>query len=289
MARRTRRTGRYSPHPQALYDSMDEFVGTETTKGIHTIRTGGMTLDLLYVPQESESLLVFFPAAIKPDTTWPFFSGAGIARKLGMSLLAVSDPSTAFDRVPTGWCLGDQRFPLHQHLPRIIEAVAQGRRVVTVGLSAGGFAALHYSALIPGSVAVVGNPRTHLLSPPTAVQYWARAMYGTADPARIAELVPLAPASSTNRVVYLQNTDDHQYFAGHMIPYLHRLGPDADVWTLMGDWGKGHVPPPRELLDGVIRSAAVDPSEIPEGAVRFESVDAVLEQQASLNIAKHAR
>lgn len=285
---RGRKVGRYQPRVQRVHASPDEFMSSNPGEGIHTIRIGAAIADVLYDERGDGPLLVTFPSALTPDATWPFFSGIGVAARLGASLLAFSDPSTGMAGVPTGWTLGDHRVPFHEHVPRIIDLLARGRRVVMLGLSAGGYAALHYSSAVPESVAVVGNPRTHLLAPPTAVQYWARTLYDTDDPARISEIVPTAPAPSTNRVIYLQNSGDHPYFAAHMVPYLMRLRSDADVWTLIDHWGDGHVPPPRELLHDVLSAVLEDPAAV-DGITRFTSVDAVMQQQAALNFARHLR
>lgn len=287
MPKRGRRVGAYAPRPQTVYQTVDEFVAGTLTSGVHTIRSGKLVADVLYEDRGDGPLLVFFSSVVGESTTWPYFSGVGIAARTDASLLAFSDPSIAIG-APTGWTLGDFRSRFHEEVPRIIDAVAGGRRVILAGVSAGGFPALHYGASLPGAVSIVVNPRTNLLTPPTSVQNWAHVLYATTDPRRVRELVPLKPDSPQNRVIYLQNAGDHRYFGAHMIPYLMRLPREADVWTLVEDWGEGHVPPPRGLLAELIAEIMVDPSAA-AGTSRFESVDELLAHQAALNFAKYVR
>lgn len=282
MRKRSRRVGAYAPRPQTVHQSVDEFLDSELTDGIHTIRSGGLIADLVYEGRDGDALLVFFSSVVTDEITWPYFTGLGIARSVNTSILAFSDPSISLG-APTGWCLGDQRSRYHTEVPRIIETVAAGRRVVLAGSSGGGFPALHYGASLPGSVSVAVNPRTHLLTPPTSLQYWATDLYGTDDPQQIKQIVPLKPGRPENKVVYLQNSGDPRYFAAHMIPYLLRLQPGADVFTLVDHWGDGHVAAPGWLLRRIIGSLLEDPAS-EAGLARFVDVEKLMEHQARLNI-----
>lgn len=287
MRKRSRSVGAYAPRPQTVHQSVDEFLDSELTDGIHTIRSGGLIADVLYEDRGGNALLVFFSSIATEKTTWPYFTGLGIAQKLDTSILAFSDPSISLG-APTGWYLGDRRSSYHTEVPRIIEAVAGGRRVVLAGSSGGGFPALHYGASLPGSVTVTVNPRTHLFTPPTPVQHWAKTLYGTDDPQQIKQIVPLKPDRPENKVVYLQNSGDPRYFAAHMIPYLLRLQPEAEVFTLVDHWGDGHVGAPGWLLRRVIGSLLQDPGS-ESGLVRFDDVETVMEHQADLNLSQNRK
>lgn len=256
--------------------------------GIHTLRIDDVIVDLLHDDRGGETLLVFFPSALTPSATWPYFAGAGIAERLGVSLLAFSDPSVNIPGVGTGWTLGDRRISFHRHVPRIIRSVACGRQVVMAGSSAGGFSAMHYNSQVEGSTAIAINPRTHLLMPPTAVQHASRRLYGTSDVAEIRALVPVEPEPSANRIIYVQNTGDHPYFSGQMVPWLLRHLAHANVWAYMDHWGDGHVALPRPQMDELVAAVIADPAAGGRG-FKVSNVDQVLDAQAARNVARHVR
>ena len=285
---RIRDLSRYAPRPQSSHASLEEFLDSKAPleEGIHSISIGSATADFLY-EERGGPLLVVFPAALGKTVTWPFFTGLGVAQDVSASLLALSDPSVELPGVGTGWSLGDHRVPFHTILPGIIRKFAPSRRLIFFGMSAGGYSALHYVSKFENAVAVVGNPRTHLFTPPTALQYRAPALYGTEDPREIASMVPVGIRPTGNRIIYLQNSGDFVYFSSHMIPYLQKIDGDADVWTIIDYWGEGHVAPPGDLVRSVLAAVLADPLDS-AGAVRFRSVEEVRAHQAALNIRRMA-
>ena len=292
MSKRSRSVGVYSPRQQFLHHTVDEFTtSTSVEPGVHTVRCGDMLADILYDERpDSDTLLVFFSAAANHHHTWPLFSGASIAASINASLLSFSDPSIALGlTVSTGWTLGDYRYPYHRDVPDIVRKVADGRSIIMVGASAGGYAALHYGAKIPESFSVVMNPRTHLLLPPTGVQLHSTTLYQSQSPEHISTLVPVEPDLPENKVLYLQNYADHAYFSSHMIPYLHRLSPEMRVWTHLDYWGEGHVPMPKSELVAFLSALISDPGELLDSLRRFESVNRILDHHAGLNILHFAK
>lgn len=292
MPKRGRKVGAYALRQQYLHQTIDTLMdGEGLPSGIHTVRYGDMIGDLLYDERpDSNTLLVFFTAAANRHHTWPLFSGIGISDSVGASLLAFSDPSIALGTsVGTGWTLGDYRYPYHQEVPRIIRKVADDRKIILVGASAGGFPALHYGASIPDSISFVMNPRTHVLTPPTAVQYSAAKVYQSNDVEGIAAKIPLCPDMPQNTVVYLQNHADATYFSAHMVPYMQRLSHDSRVWTHLGYWGEGHVPMPKPEIVALIHALIHEPETALSSLDRFDGSDILLAQQANLNIRHHAR
>jgi hypothetical protein len=278
-------------HP-SLEDFETEWTGAP---GIHTITAGpdaDTTIDLLLDENaDSDTLLVFFPSAVSPQDTWPYFQGLSVAKLVGQPLLAFSDPTIALaPRTITGWTMGDHRYWLHRDVPRYIDTVRKGRRLVFVGASAGGFPALHFGSLYPDSVSLVVNPRTNLFAPPTHLQVNPARIYGNVPVSSIPELVPVNAPQPRNTVVYLQNSGDHVYFSGHMVPYLHQLSPEARVWTRLGHWGDGHKVPPREFFHKVVAAVSSAPSvKEAAGSVqlkRFRGIEEVQLRQAELNVAR---
>ncbi|MFC7402654.1 hypothetical protein [Citricoccus sp. GCM10030269] len=291
---RERSLKRYAPRPNHQHSSLEAFEAQDVVEpGVHTIAAGESTVDLLLDENgDADTLLVFFPSAVTPEITWPFFQGADAAKTLGLSLLAISDPTIARSaKIRTGWTLGDDRYWLHHDMTRYIDAVSRGRRLLFVGASAGGFPALYYGSMYPDSITVAINPRTHLFAPPTHLQIDPSRQFGDVPVSAIPDLVPVRAGSPGNTVVYLQNSGDHRYFAGHMIPYLHRAEPGARIWTRMGHWGTGHKTPPKEFLHRVLGTLAGPKSF--EHAVRalrlqpFSDVDELLMEQATISVSVH--
>lgn len=295
---RPRDLTRYASRDCFGYSSPDEFEQTPSVpSGIHTITAGEATLDLLLdeldEAADSNTLVVFFPSAVTRAATWPFFQGLSVARAIQQPLLSFSDPTIAKeDNVITGWTLGDDRYWLHREIHRYIDKVRRGRRLIFVGSSAGGFPALVYGSRYPDSVSVVVNPRVHLFTPPTHIQYPPSRLYGQdSSVARLRQLLPVRATSPQNTVVYLQNAIDYAYFSGHMVPYLQELRPGARVWTHLANWGKGHKPAPAAFLQNVIGTLARrDPLEsllatLP--VTRFTDIEAIRVEQFTYNVEHH--
>ena len=292
MGRRIRRVGTYAPRKQFIYENLDELLSLETIpEGVHTVRYGPMVGDLLYDERpDSSVLLVYFSAAIASTTTWPMFSGVGSAARAGTSLLAFSDPSVALDNtISTGWTLGDHRHQYHQDVPSIIKKFAGDRAVILVGASAGGFPALHYGAQLPESYSVVINPRTHLLAPPTLLETSFMRRYGGRKIREVVEEIPVKPDRPGNTVLYLQNSGDHRYFSGHLIPYLQRLPEQHRVFVYLDHWGDGHVPMPKYELADLLKALIEDPDKLLSGMSLFSSIDEVYLRHAELSLALTAR
>jgi hypothetical protein len=198
----------------------------------------------------------------------PFFSGLGIARALGLPLIAVADPSLALDgELSLGWYAGNEsRLDLPSLLADILDSYARrhGVELLVIGGSGGGFAALQLGALLKSHAQmVVWNPqtsisdysRTHVVQylhsafPHLQVELEGQNLYQTLQSAGIRHDLKNYPLRDNVRVLYLQNqTDWHiekhagPYFAGG--DYL-RVGRgcwqerEARCVLSVGLWGAG--------------------------------------------------
>jgi hypothetical protein len=141
--------------------------------------------------------------------------------------LSVADPTLALNgNLAAGWYIGGENLPLQATMPAVIESISKlfgvGRRIY-LGGSAGGFAALYYSALDSGSICIAVNPQTNLLRyrrEATDV-YRKYAWPKTRTLAEIGESVVLDLPSFyakgfDNLVIYLQSSGDMAHFAGQM-------------------------------------------------------------------------
>lgn len=258
--KRTRKLGVYEGVRPYIYKSLDHFLESDLDTGIHSFQKNGRMVDLLFEARDTETILVFFTAAVAPGKTWPYFSGRGIGSRTGHSLLAISDPSIAADsRLSTNWTLGDSNYQLHKDLPEIIRKVARNRRIIFVGASAGGFPALHYGSQFPDSVSLVMNPRTSVFTPPSHIQHSAEKLFPGMTARQISEMIPTKLGQAKNTVVYLQNCTDDRYYGSHAIPYLSNQTSTGRVYWKLGEWGEGHVAPAaKEIADTIenLNSAA---------------------------------
>ncbi|WP_345474131.1 hypothetical protein QMQ05_06955 [Glutamicibacter ectropisis] len=251
--KRIRKVGAYKDVKPHIYQGLQGFMEADIGSGIHSFQEQGRMMDLLFEERESDTLLVFFTAAVQPQNTYPYFSGRGVAAASGHSLLAFSDPSIALDgNLSTNWTLGDAAYQYHRDVPSIISKIAGDRRIVFVGASAGGFPALYYGSIFPSSVSLVMNPRTNVFTPPTHIQFSNRHLFPGMSPGEIAEIIPTRLGKAQNTVVYFQNCSDDRYYASHAIPYLSNQVDTGMVYWKLGEWGDGHVAPgSREIVETI--------------------------------------
>lgn len=251
--KRIRKVGIYKDVKPHIYQGLKGLLDADLDSGIHSFQEQGRMMDLLYEERDSDTLLVFFTAAVQLHSTFPYFSGRGIAARTGHSLLAFSDPAIAIDgNLATNWTLGDATYPYHRDVPKIIRKVAGNKRIVLVGASAGGFPALHYGSLFPESVSLVINPRTSVFTPPTQLQFSNRHLFPGLSPREISEIIPTRLGEAKNTVVYLQNCSDDRYYSSHAIPYLTNQVTTGRVFWKLGEWGDGHIAPKsKEIADTI--------------------------------------
>lgn len=244
------------------HESIDEFINTPITDGLHTIKFGGYPLDILYKDKGSKTTIVTFHAATSEITKLPVFSGAKITADLPANVIFVSDPSLYVNpAVKLGWFLGNQYQDLQTQLPRVISHIQASKgaeNLIFFGSSGGGFAALYYSSLFANSLAIGVNPRTIIeLSVPDALSRYAEHCWGIEDsedfkdslfPKVCSDLRFDTPLPATNTVAYVQNVGDKRYISGSLLPYLNGLKDTSHINLFMKDWGKGHVPADRNFL-----------------------------------------
>lgn len=285
--KRLRKVGVYKDVKPHIYQGLSGFLEAEISSGIHSFQEQGRMMDLLYEERDSNTLVVFFTAAVQPQSSYPYFSGRGVAAGTGHSLLAFSDPSIAVDGgLSTNWTLGDSAYQYHKDVPSIIRKISGHRKIIFVGASAGGFPSLYYGSLFPDSVSLVMNPRTNVFTPPTHIQFSNRHLFPDMSPKQIAEIIPTRLGKAKNTVVYLQNCSDDRYYSSHALPYLANQADTGNVFWKLGQWGEGHVAPgSREIVETITNlanaSSWAEGAEI-SGATRLISVDDVIEEHGRL-------
>ncbi|GAA1327060.1 hypothetical protein GCM10009592_13500 [Brachybacterium rhamnosum] len=243
-------------------DSPEEIAGADLSSGLLTVWQGGLPFDLLVDDIGAETTLVSFHAALggsglKP----PIFTARTVSDGIGLNRIFVSDPGLLAGKdLGVAWYLGTSDVDATAVLTEIIAALQQrmgAKHLAFFGMSGGGFASLNLSHEFPGSLAIPVNPQTRVLD--YVEQAWfdyARTAFGaeTAEQSRTvleahprADLRRLYSDGFDNAVIYVQNASDG-HVQRQLLPWLDSLGTSGDVALLLGDWGRGHVPPnAREL------------------------------------------
>jgi hypothetical protein len=246
--------------------TLDEFLALHRLKsGLVIIDYGKVELALLIRNRKAGATFYGFHAAQSPVTRQPvpYFQGRLVAPKR-LNQVLVSDPSLYLhEDVRVGWFLGNKYCPLTQDLPKImdkLDTLMGASRRILWGNSAGGTAALRYAR--DEDVSVVMNPQTVLINftfgriRPWAEHGWDKpdhdATWFLAD-----EIGDLRKAPPRGRIVYCQNLhDDHVKL--QLRPLAETLGvstepgDDGRFKLILGDWGKGHIPPPSDVQQAIV-------------------------------------
>lgn len=247
-----------------LYRSVAELLSSHIERGIHCALLDDTTLEFLFIPRDSRNLIIIFHAAANPQTlTLPIFVGLGITKDLDASIMVVSDPSLEYS-IPTGWFVGSEKIALQRELKKVIKHVIRtcsADHVIFQGASAGGFAAMQYSASIPGSLAVAINPQTDLSAHyPERVQPYLDACWNGSMPRySTATTNLLLPYSTTfdNFILYVQNAHDTFHLKNHFCQWAKTFDHlRGERWSLLsGDWGAGHAAPPPFFQTAILEYA----------------------------------
>lgn len=291
------------------FDSVEEFVAAgRADDGLCQIKLAqGQFLDILLQNFEvfrasgARRILVALSGAFaeRKGKMAPFFSELGIAKSLGLPLIAIADPSLALDgELSLGWYAGNESLvDLPLLLADILDSYAKryGVELLVIGGSGGGFAALQLGALLQSPTQlVVWNPqtsiaeysRTHVVQylrsafPHLQVELEEQNLYQALQSAGIRHDLKDYPLRHNVRTLYLQNQTDW-HIEKHAGPYLAagdylRAGRgcwqerEARCVLSVGLWGDGHQAVPKELLLNVLRqlSEGVSQLEVAQGMER---------------------
>src|SRR5699024_10469415 len=135
---------------------------------IHTLDVGPLVLPMALQPDRGDILTVLFQGAVdRAKMRLPIFLRWRYQLELGLGpTLAIADPTLDLSgAMRLGWYLGTEHDELTPHLATAIRRTAESlgvRRVVLVGSSGGGFAALQVGSMLPGALVVAMSPQTEL-------------------------------------------------------------------------------------------------------------------------------
>lgn len=296
---------RNSDQPIKIYPSVEDFLSMERVQpGRLCIMDSGRPIDILFDPVEnSQTALVCFHGAIAADTSLPFFLGRGVTEGLGTTRIFVSDSTLLLgEGFSLSWYIGSASQPrLVESLTLILAklfSVSGSAHKVFFGSSGGGFAALLYSRLFPGSLALPMNPQSNLLEHrDSATGPYSRAAWGVESLEQIEEKIPLNLVGLydqffPNTIGYIQNLWDWIHIQKHQLPFLEAHGDHPRLLMLMGRWGdglvdSGHIPAPKGLVRSFLAAAASADGQWVDGLRSVGFSSETLPKDVSASLKRH--
>lgn len=247
------------------YESTPSRFTLGSQRSTHVVEMGPVALPFAVQRAESDILVVSLHGALnRAKTVLPRFERLRSLGTMGVNALSVADPTLDLDPSLTlGWYLGTRSMDLHLELARVVETVSDQlgiRRVVFLGSSGGGFAALHLGSLVRGSTVLALNPQTdvrryHARFSQRALQgvFGADASYEDGLRTRVSVAARFAKSGVPDRVRYVMNRGDVHHLVEHAEPLwagVPELAARLEVTWL--DLGNGHLSPDLETVTSVL-------------------------------------
>lgn len=213
----------------------------------------GVDVPLLVRKRASPVLIVTFAGALR---RYPQFGAKHLHRYVSASVIGIADPSPGvLNELKAAWYAGHPGFAAQTILLELIHKMARAcgaKRIILLGQSVGGFAALYYSWMIPGSVCVALNPQTRLDAYSFADHY-RRIAWPELDPSEplsrviVSDLTSCYAERFENTVIYLQASQDDRHVRDHFGPFLTAVERrnQRHLIARLGYWGReghGQVP-----------------------------------------------
>lgn len=244
---------------------------------VWSIDCGQLVPSAYFADAPGDVLTVYFHGATdRSRFTMPRYERLRTMPTLGLGpVMFLSDPCLDLDsRMMLSWYVGTEDLDLHRVIAQMIDAYARYKgieKVLLVGNSGGGFAALQIAAYLEGTRVVSFNPQIQIdryVPRIAATAHWA--LFGretvSDDPVnapRMDLIERYRRIGFDQDVVLIQNPGDDMHHTNHFQPFQEafRASSNADRLTSHEPYlGPGHrVPPPDEYLE-YVRRAAQDPS-----------------------------
>lgn len=193
-------------------------------------------------------MFIFHGASDRTRMAYPRFPGV-FTNMPDLTQIAVSDASLEVsEELASAWYSGSESFPAQEIYPKLFEKISSklgAKRRIYLGGSSGGFAALYYSWLDKGSVAIVGNPQTNLNNYRLNREGKSRALNNYRSLAwpdvpsnkHLGQMIDLDVGSCyaksfDNTVIYLQSAGDRTHMAGQMTDFLSKVGDNLSRFVL---------------------------------------------------------
>lgn len=243
--------------------------------------TPEFTQEFLLKNSASDILIVSFHGAVNRDKgSLPRFEWFNSLKETEHSCLFLSDPSLAVNpELRLGWFIGNETLDLHKVLAELITAIKEkvgATKIILLGLSGGGFAALQISSLLSSSTALVFNPRTEIpvilddgsiwwtfyfyiknvapeLTPPKARAEYLTVFHSSSIKRRLSARNTYS-RTTNNKVLYYTNVDE-PYHAEECVPFQTALSEENDVTFTEYRAGQAHTAPSQDLFREALSEA----------------------------------
>lgn len=263
MSTRSRDLSRHKSRKKYVHKTIEKMLSKPLKNGVHSLQINDRWFDFLYEDRGSPVTLITFSAALhSSNKTYPVFSSRLISENLGANFLGFADPAQGGNEsLSTYWHLSTERVATQSLVPQVIKHATahSGKNLLFFGSSAGGFAALNYSAMFPKSAVLVMNPRVNLSHSPYRIPDYSKVAHPNTSWAKLSTQLPLNLAKQYeqpqgNFVVYLQNLQDENYVRHHYSHFVKAVNGRADVRFVTKNWGAGHVVPPQHEFVGRLKA-----------------------------------
>lgn len=251
-------------------------------EGIHSFFAAGVPIDCLLRVSYGKPLFVFLNPLINRsvDIRLPVFVGQGVCPGAETaSFLSISDPTLLLDReLRVAWFRGFPRLDLPAAILQIIKyyrTALDASFVVLCGGSSAGFASLTLLPSIRKCMAITWNAQIDISRFfPGDVCRYARLFDASASLDESPEVLRSHVVTNATQslelrndqaLFALQNASDYYHVKEHWSYFLRFLNEKAnfsrgwitpEIFGLLGAWGEGHAPLPRDLLREILNGIA---------------------------------
>jgi len=224
-------------------------------------------LDCLVDPRDSDVLIVALHGALNREVyTLPRFEWMATLQSRPESLLFLSDtPLESHDDLKLAWYTGDSSDNLTERYGALIRTVAVqcgASRVVLLGFSGGGFAALAMAPLIAGSTALAFSPQVSIGSYyGVFADVYAHALYPehgsfaaveAAFPSRVSLTNLYADPHVSANFVYVQNSGDAHHMNHHFSPFREVTDNRPGARFVLDHESDSHSAPSKERVNQML-------------------------------------
>ncbi|MFI2565648.1 hypothetical protein [Paenarthrobacter sp. NPDC018779] len=224
-------------------------------------------LDCLVEPRDSDVLIVALHGALNREVyTLPRFEWMATLQDRPESLLFLSDtPLKAHADLKLAWYTGDSSDNLTERYSALVRSVAVqcgASRVVLLGFSGGGFAALAMAPHIAGSIALAFSPQASIGSYyGLFAEAYSTALYpeyGSFDeveaafPHRVSLTALYADPEISTNFVYVQNSGDIHHMNHHYSPFREVTGERPGARFIIEHESDSHSAPAKERVNQML-------------------------------------
>jgi len=255
-----------------VYDGVPRRLDLRSPRSVHVVNVGPLALPArVHLADSSDLVVVLHGALNRLKTELPRFERIRSLGELGVNVMAVADPTLDLDPSLTlGWYLGSRNVDLAPVVGQIVNRFVDQQaisRVVLVGSSGGGFAAMATALYVPGSSAVVMSPQTDIRSyHPSYSRRALTQVFGSGelrpeDIQRISLAGRYATHDGSPRLRYYINRGDTHHLRDHAEPFwefLRTQRPDVPLSVDYLDLGNGHISPDAAAVNEFVSQAFSD-------------------------------